>query len=290
MELSKKSHPQTLNPSTFKFVYLENTGDIRSSAIQKQAKSYAAKQFHARARHEQVKKHQESMRQEARQILFPSPYIVDQSIDADFLNTNAFQPPNPTTMLSAAPTDPFASAARPISSFEYFLISHYIQVILPAGGFYSPSHPSPEAYLHGAITEWIPLAMTDPGMLNGILVPACRNLHSLQGEGQYLEMALRYKVACIVSLNMDLSEQGGKPGDSSIAKAIILAGDEVSIGDLLTGKDHIQAAHQMVASRGGFATLGTNGFLSGLISMFSSEGETEIQALHVLRSYSHFST
>lgn len=100
MEMSKKTHPQTLNPSTFKFVYLENTGDIRSSAMQKQAKSYAAKQFHARARHEQVKKHQESMRQEARQILVPSPSGVDQSIDTDFLNTNAFQPPNPTTMLS----------------------------------------------------------------------------------------------------------------------------------------------------------------------------------------------
>jgi hypothetical protein len=77
----------------------------------------------------------------------------------------------------------------------------------------------------------IPLALTDPGLFSGILVSACRSLHALHGSGvpgsNYVVLALHYKTACIASLNMALSEEAENPRDATIAKAIVLAGDEV---------------------------------------------------------------
>ena len=183
---------------------------------------------------------------------------------------------SPKTLLSAAPTDPFASAARPISALEHYLLDHrellpnpaplplrrhwsshgynprsmtsplekahlvsviarwlltavVVNVLVSRGGFSTCTFPTPKAYMQGIKTEWISLALTDPGMLNGILIPACRSLHYLHGGSphRYLEYALRYKMACIASLNKAISEEGNNPRDSTIAKAVILAGDEV---------------------------------------------------------------
>jgi hypothetical protein len=76
--------------------------------------------------------------------------------------------------------------------------------------------------------DWIPFVLTDTGLLNGVLVPACRSLHVLcGGKGPYLEAALSYKAKCIESLQHDLSDESAPPRESIIAKAIALAGEEV---------------------------------------------------------------
>ena len=171
-----------------------------------------------------------------------------------------------------------------------------INIVIPKGGFGNTSFPCLEAYIQGIKAEWIPLALSDPGMLDGIFVSVCRSLHSLHGGGPYLEYALRYKLTCLASLNNSISEEGSEPRDASIAKAIILAGDEVilprlrsfvldipvlietsqvSVGDCLTGLKHIEAARRMILLRGGLAALGTNGFLEGLADPFLCDRKTE---------------
>lgn len=94
---------------------------------------------------------------------------------------------------------------------------------------------SPEEYLHGINRHWIPLALTDPGLLNGILISACRSLHVLySGRSPYLNAAVRYKVSCIRSVNDDISKEPAAPRDATIAKAIMLSGDEVSLPQIVT--------------------------------------------------------
>jgi hypothetical protein len=39
--------------------------------------------------------------------------------------------PSPKTLLSAAPVDPFVSAARPIALFEHYLLDHCTYRLLP---------------------------------------------------------------------------------------------------------------------------------------------------------------
>ncbi|KAK3348917.1 hypothetical protein B0T25DRAFT_609223 [Lasiosphaeria hispida] len=254
------------------FIYLENEDGTASVASRKTARSYAARESHARARRERMTKYEDAKRREAKRF--------------------AAESASPGTLFSAAPTDPFASAARPISTFEHYLLSHYVSVVIGRGSFSTRTFPTPEAYLWGIKTEWVTLALTDPGMLNGILISACRSLHSLHGGGphRYLEYALRYKMACIVSLNKAISEEGSNPQDSSIAKAVILASDEVCIGDVLTAGQHVEAALRMVASKGGLAALGTSGFLAGIIDIFSSDRRKEAEATRILSKYSNFRT
>jgi len=114
-----------------------------------------------------------------------------------------------------------------------------VNVVVSRGSFSTCTFPTPEAYMRGVKTEWVSLALTDPGMLNGLLIPACRSLHSLHGGDphRYLEYALRYKVACIASLNKAILEEGSNPRDSTIAKAVILAGDEVVLRSLGYSRD-----------------------------------------------------
>jgi hypothetical protein len=81
--------------------------------------------------------------------------------------------------------------------------------------------------MRGMKTEWVPLAFTDSGMLNGILISACRDMFALYGSGPYIQFALQYKASCISSLKEAILTEESKPSDASIAKAILLAGDEV---------------------------------------------------------------
>ncbi|KAK0716176.1 hypothetical protein B0H67DRAFT_582536 [Lasiosphaeris hirsuta] len=197
--------------SRIQFIFLENADGTASAASRKITRSYAARESHARVRRERTAEYQVAKRREAKHFTAESALA------------------SPKTLLSAAPTDPFASAARPISALEHYLLDHLVNVVISRGSFSTCTFPTPEAYMRGIKMEWISLALTDPGMLNGILIPACRSLHSLHGGGphRYLEYALRYKMACIGSLNKAISEEGSNPHDSTIAKAVILAGDEV---------------------------------------------------------------
>ncbi|KAK0721786.1 hypothetical protein B0T26DRAFT_673571 [Lasiosphaeria miniovina] len=264
----------------FQFIYLENGDGVGFETSKKTVRSYAAKKSHAQTRREQMMKHQQAQRREAEQSAAEPASRLQrgQSTAVALQGTSSLvRPASPVTLLSAAPIDPFASAARPISKFEYCLLDHVIHVVARRSNFSTPSFPTPETYWQGLRTQWVPLALTDPGMLDGLLTPACRSLHSLYGDGRsaYWTCALSYKTACIVSLSQAISREGNNPRDSTIAKAVILAGDEASIGDLLSAKQHIDAALQMVALRGGRAMLGTNGFLAGLIDVFSSDQSTE---------------
>jgi hypothetical protein len=47
------------------------------------------------------------------------------------------------------------------------------------------------------------------------------------------------------------------------------------MGDLLTGKQHIEAAQQMVALKGSLAAPVTSGFLRGVVETFSLYERTE---------------
>ncbi|KAH8647877.1 hypothetical protein BX600DRAFT_475960 [Xylariales sp. PMI_506] len=244
--------------ANFQFIYLDNPKG--GSGTRKQAKSHVVKESHARSRRRRIAEYQESQRQAvaARQPL------VHRQIHAD----------------------PFDAAARPVSNFEHFLLDHYIRVTVPAANLHNVAYPDPEAYIRGTRTEWIPLALTDPGMLDGVLISACRSLHAFCG-GIYLQHALYYKVACLASLSHSIAEDP-EPRDVTIAKAIILAGDEAAIGDFPASIRHVRAAQTMIELKGGLGSLGTNKFLCGVASVFSSDQGTNATGASLYHSYSHF--
>jgi hypothetical protein len=105
-----------------------------------------------------------------------------------------------------------------------------INTVVPLVQASSFAFIDPVAYSNGVKRDLIPLALTNPGLLDGILVSSCRSLHVLyDGKGSYLERALRYKLACIRSLNQEIMVESTMLQDATILKSIVMAGDEVSL-------------------------------------------------------------
>lgn len=78
------------------------------------------------------------------------------------------------------------------------------------------------------LTELIPLALSNSGLLSAILLSACRSLFKQQQNNYYVELAIFYKLACLRSMSELLAAQNRQVGDSVIAQASLLAADEVS--------------------------------------------------------------
>lgn len=64
-------------------------------------------------------------------------------------------------------------------------------------------------------------------MMNGLFLAACRSLANQTHHGIYAAQALRYKGACIRSVAKAIEEEGDSVSDSTVAKVLFLASDEV---------------------------------------------------------------
>lgn len=74
---------------------------------------------------------------------------------------------------------------------------------------------------------WLPFAITDVGLMNGVFLIASRSLAVLYSNETFILQALKYKGVCIRSINVAISQEGIMISDSTIAKALVLASDEV---------------------------------------------------------------
>jgi hypothetical protein len=113
------------------FVYLDGEGGTSTVSSRKAARSYAAKESHARARRDRLARYQNSKRQTAHTDLLTGIQFADHRCIVESAQGSQLLPqtPNPRSFLSATPADPFATAARPISNFEYLLLNHCESVI-----------------------------------------------------------------------------------------------------------------------------------------------------------------
>lgn len=119
------------NRPKIQFIYQEGADGASSAASRKIARSYAARESHARVRRERLINSQKS---EGRAPIdshataeFASRAREDKVTAAVALRRGSggfVQLPSPITLLSAAPTDPFASTARPITILEHYLLDH----------------------------------------------------------------------------------------------------------------------------------------------------------------------
>ncbi|PKK51777.1 hypothetical protein CI102_3149 [Trichoderma harzianum] len=161
--------------------------------------------------------------------------------------------------------DPFVSFVRPLTNMDQFLLD---QCEFPGSPF-----------VDSMIEEWVRLSLSDIGFLSGILLIASRYLsifhqpyHPHQNQ-MYTEQATRYKLVCLQTLNEAISFNTGQGtfSDSVIAETMVLALDEISLGDLETSRRHMQGAIKMVELNGGPRTLGLNGFLEMVLNKFTSQ-------------------
>ncbi|KAJ9139216.1 hypothetical protein NKR23_g8111 [Pleurostoma richardsiae] len=187
--------------------------------------------------------------------------------------------PRVKSPLGQGRVDPFECFARRLFPIEHSLVDHYIRVLVPSR--HNPcSHPSlcidVSLYRIGMAIHWVAFCLTDVGVLHGLLLSSCRNI-ARQSEGPtaatYERYALYYKYHCIRSLRSSMIEDGSAPSDQTIAKSLLLAFDECMDENLSVSKRHLDACRRMAELRGGFRTLGLNGFLSRLLGWLGTEIE-----------------
>jgi hypothetical protein len=79
--------------------------------------------------------------------------------------------------------------------------------------------------------SWIPLALSEDGLLDVLFLAACRHLSECYQTGPQAEpfsrMAFQYKLRLLRSLREEISAETPHFTDASVMKAIMLAYDEV---------------------------------------------------------------
>jgi hypothetical protein len=89
----------------------------------------------------------------------------------------------------------------------------------------------PKTYLDLMTGEWVRLALTNVGSLNGLFLAACRHLAQYQQQYQpqyYMQLSIRYKLLCVQTLREAICfEKSSLISDSTVALGILLACDEV---------------------------------------------------------------
>ncbi len=67
----------------------------------------------------------------------------------------------------------------------------------------------------GMVTQWLRLALTDKGLVCGVLLSACRHLALYRFEDQQLrQLSLAYKLECLQALQKAISTDAGPIGDT----------------------------------------------------------------------------
>lgn len=87
-------------------------------------------------------------------------------------------------------------------------------------------------YMERMTRAWVPLALTDEGLVNALLLAACRHLtgHCQQWQQQqFIQLAAQFKLASVRSLREAISAEVFF-SDATVIKAVMLAYDEVSTG------------------------------------------------------------
>lgn len=84
-------------------------------------------------------------------------------------------------------------------------------------------------YIERMTKAWVPLALTDPGLLDSIFLTACRHLSANdweQQQQQFTYLSVRYKLECLRSLREAISSKMIFD-DATVAIAVMLVYDEV---------------------------------------------------------------
>ncbi|RAH53642.1 hypothetical protein BO85DRAFT_523329 [Aspergillus piperis CBS 112811] len=239
---------------------------------QRITRSHAARSAHARVRHRRMMEYQAQKRGriDTRDGVISSCTGFPSSARLEI-----------ATVLSSDRRDPFQSFARGLTSLEQFLFDHYVNVVIPL----MRCNESAIFFAQRMIRLWVPTAITESSLLDIILLAACRHLSIAYRQGSqqqqriFQQLTFQYKSQSLYALRHAISAEMPLLSDSTVAKAIMLAYDELYVRDTKMLKHHVDAAVEMVTLKGGPQTLGLDGlmehFLFNLIS--KTRGDLELQ-------------
>lgn len=198
---------------------------------QRVARSHAARSTHARERRLRTLQYQE---QKKRKWLNDVECRLNRATDI-------------VTLLPASRKDPFTSFARLLTPFEQMLFDHcmfnrniYFAAEITISKDVTAIIPLMRCtelainFSQRMTSVWIPLALTEASLLDILFLASCRSLsasyHHPPQEQQkqfFSRLGFYYKLRSLQSLRAAISAETPVYSDSTVAKAIMLAYDEV---------------------------------------------------------------
>ncbi|KAK0648648.1 hypothetical protein B0T16DRAFT_491403 [Cercophora newfieldiana] len=247
----------------FRFVAVSNPTESPSSESKRLAFSHAFRRAHAQRRRRQVGEYQREKVAGSLSVAAPANKISTASEEAV---------PSPSRQaINNIHSDPFSSMSRPFSRVEYFLLDHYVRVIVPftighCGLF--DSHP--EDHKTQLLREWVGLPITDDTlMVAAVLLSTCRYILKTQPYNlSVAQLALQYKQLCLQALREEMNNLLAPVSVMTVAKALALALDEVTTGERAIAQRHLKGVFAMVDSSGGAEELGLTGLLERMYGKF----------------------
>ncbi|KAF5556597.1 hypothetical protein FMEXI_1069 [Fusarium mexicanum] len=165
--------------------------------------------------------------------------------------------------------DPFAALPKQLLSHETFLLDHYIRVVVPYNVKTCRLFNQMNDHIGHVMRDWVGLAITDSDLLCSIiLLGACRHILSNNPNSGLMQAALQYKYNGLKALRHAVSGASPTLSAVTIAKACAMALDEVSFGEAVVARQHIQGVFAMIEAAGGSQCLDGTGLLKRMYLRF----------------------
>ncbi|KAI1141735.1 hypothetical protein F5Y05DRAFT_373635 [Hypoxylon sp. FL0543] len=245
------------------FINLAHPAQSGSRELRRQAHSHAARTAHARARrlrvigYMQQKAQDPDMQEPARQ----SPNRAMDDHERASLSGDETMILAPRPISSSFEQEPLASFLASLTDREHFLFSHYITVVLPYLYYHCPVMQQFADYNNYMRKNWLRYSSADVDLLRGFLLASCRHLSIVHSEGDYIKLAIQYKLEYVQSLRETISTTDPFLGRLAVTRALVLAFDEIMLGDLSMASRHVWGALHIVQLAGGPEALGLSEFV-----------------------------
>ncbi|UKZ64029.1 uncharacterized protein TrAtP1_005250 [Trichoderma atroviride] len=119
----------------------------------------------------------------------------------------------------------------PINTFEAGLFDYFVQVVVPYGKSHCEHFTDNPTYRDGLKREFLPLVLTNIGLLSGALLATCHSLLIQSQNSVYEQLAIQYKVACLGHLNNAMPCGTDFIEDSTVIQALLLASNDCIYGE-----------------------------------------------------------
>ncbi|KAL7803875.1 hypothetical protein V8C43DRAFT_396 [Trichoderma afarasin] len=268
-------------PAALHFINTTHPGDATTSSSLSQIRSHAAKEIRLRARRLRKAAPLQDKKSEKKRVGQRQRNTDGKRGDTPVRSTK-ITPSNsqedveePTSIVASMPLSrtPQAvglSPAVPCGNFsekEGFLFLHYVNYIIPFsnGSCHRNKDSSNRWLINMQLKHWIPLALSDRGLMAALFLQSCHSLGVLNPCQNYADMSTKYRLQCIQSTNASLATTAEQMSDATIAKVMIMAVDEFTLGNVDAWRAHLTAITWMIEARGGVDALGVGGFLKEVI-------------------------
>lgn len=256
------------------FVNILGSTSDTSKATKKTVRSHVARFMHQKIRRDRELESQQAKQRDRRQ--------ADQR-HSSHLGQSATVMPNITSVhgiintLDAGPRDPFLSGAVLLNRFEAYLLNHFVRIVIPHSAVFYPRSKSEPDYQENMIMYWMPFAITQPAVMNGLFSAACRSLTLLHKTDFYFRAALTYNEKSIQSINSAISKISMAASDNAtIVQILMLASGDFLAGNITGSRQHIKGVAELVKLKGGLQNLGLGGFLRQLVLWYDRTSSSYI--------------